>query len=71
MRWESIVHTSEPGAIVLDTFPYISLKVVVFREDLERVILNFPLVYKCLVEGREIMYALRSQAIKPFFGFSS
>ena len=56
MRWEGIVHTIKTSAIILYTFPYIYLKIFIFKKDLDGVFIDFPLVYESLVEGREIMY---------------
>ena len=60
MWWEGIVHTIEPSVVLLDTFLDISLEVVIFSEDSERGFINLPLFYEYLIEGREIMYAVRS-----------
>ena len=70
MRWEGILDTVKPGAIILDTFPSIPVKIIKFKKDLEGDFLDFPLVYESLVKGSEIMYVVGSQVLKPFFSFS-
>lgn len=60
MRSEGIVDTVKSSAIVLNTFPPIPFNIVIFGKDLEGVFLDFPFVYKSLVEGREIIYAVGS-----------
>ena len=58
MRWEGIVNTVKPSGVVMNTFSWIPFKIVILGKNLKGVFLDFPFVYKGLVEGREIMYAV-------------